>query len=218
VAKVFEKSGLTFDDMGLVEVNEAFAAQVLAVLKAWKWDDCSKLNVNGSGISLGHPIGATGARIMTTLTHEMRRRNVRYALETMCRRRPGNGGDLRKGVSVRAATEVALEAMAWTQLVRPGDLVVWSQSSAEPLSPTASLLRSRESIGGFRAKWRACRRRQRCELFALDRLPSKPIETSSLATLRGSLQFSAAGQLVRMPGPDLNVGGSALQRRRARRR
>jgi acetyl-CoA C-acetyltransferase len=69
---------------GLVEVNEAFAAQVLAVLKAWKWDDRSKLNVNGSGISLGHPIGATGARIMTTLTHEMRRRNVRFALETMC--------------------------------------------------------------------------------------------------------------------------------------
>ena len=84
MAKVFEKSGLTFDDMGLVEVNEAFAAQALAVLKAWKWDDCSKLNVNGSGISLGHPIGATGARIMTTLTHEMRRRNVRFALETMC--------------------------------------------------------------------------------------------------------------------------------------
>lgn len=84
VAKVFERTRLTFDDMGLVELNEAFAAQVLAVLKAWKWDDRSKLNVNGSGISLGHPIGATGARIMTTLTHEMRRRNVRYALETMC--------------------------------------------------------------------------------------------------------------------------------------
>jgi Thiolase, C-terminal domain len=52
--------------------------------EGWKWDDRSKLNVNGSGISLGHPIGATGARIMTTLTHEMRRRNVRFALETMC--------------------------------------------------------------------------------------------------------------------------------------
>ena len=137
------------------------------------------------------------------------------------RRRPGHGGDLRKGVSVRAGTEVALEAIAWTQLVRPGDLVVWSQSSAEPLRLTASLLRSRESIGGFRAKWLACRIRQKCELFASDRLPSKPIETSSLPALRalrGSLQFSAARRLVRMPGPDVNVGGSALQRRRARRR
>jgi acetyl-CoA C-acetyltransferase len=83
-AKVFRKTGLGFDDMGLVEVNEAFAAQVLAVLKGWNWDDRSRLNVNGSGISLGHPIGATGVRMMTTLTHEMRRRGVRYGLETMC--------------------------------------------------------------------------------------------------------------------------------------
>jgi len=83
-AKVFEKTGLSFKDIGLVEVNEAFAAQVLAVLKAWSWDDRAKLNVNGSGISLGHPIGATGVRMMTTLTHEMRRRGVRYGLETMC--------------------------------------------------------------------------------------------------------------------------------------
>ena len=83
-AKLFKKTGLGFGDMDLVEVNEAFAAQVLAVLKGWKWDDRGKLNVNGSGISLGHPIGATGARIMTTLTHEMRRRGARYGLETMC--------------------------------------------------------------------------------------------------------------------------------------
>jgi acetyl-CoA C-acetyltransferase len=83
-AKVFKKTGLGFADIGLVEVNEAFAAQVLAVLKAWNWDDRAKLNVNGSGISLGHPIGATGVRMMTTLTREMRRRGVRYGLETMC--------------------------------------------------------------------------------------------------------------------------------------
>lgn len=70
--------------MGLVEVNEAFAAQVLAVLKGWDWEDRARLNVNGSGISLGHPIGATGVRIMTTLLHEMERREVRYGLETMC--------------------------------------------------------------------------------------------------------------------------------------
>ncbi|MCB2015692.1 MAG: acetyl-CoA C-acetyltransferase [Sphingobium sp.] len=82
--KVLAKTGLSLDDMDLVEVNEAFAAQVLAVLKGWNWDDRSKLNVNGSGISLGHPIGATGVRMMTTLTHEMRRRGARYGLETMC--------------------------------------------------------------------------------------------------------------------------------------
>jgi acetyl-CoA C-acetyltransferase len=83
-ARVFEKTGLSFGDMDLIEVNEAFAAQVLAVLKAWRWDERSKLNVNGSGISLGHPIGATGVRMMTTLTREMRRRGARYGLETMC--------------------------------------------------------------------------------------------------------------------------------------
>jgi len=57
---------------------------VLAVLKAWDWDDRSRLNVNGSGISLGHPIGATGVRIMTTLLYELKRRGGRYGLETMC--------------------------------------------------------------------------------------------------------------------------------------
>jgi len=83
-AKVLRKAGLTMADLGLVEINEAFAAQVLACLKGMEWDDRDKLNVNGSGISLGHPIGATGVRIMTTLVHEMQRRGVRYGLETMC--------------------------------------------------------------------------------------------------------------------------------------
>jgi acetyl-CoA C-acetyltransferase len=84
VAKLFSRTGLGFDDMDLVELNEAFAAQVLAVLKGWRWDDPGRLNVNGSGISLGHPIGATGVRIATTLLHELRRRGGRYGLETMC--------------------------------------------------------------------------------------------------------------------------------------
>jgi acetyl-CoA C-acetyltransferase len=83
-ARLFARTGLSMDDMDLVEVNEAFACQVLAVCQEWGFDDWSRLNVNGSGISLGHPIGATGVRIMTTLLHEMKRRGSRYGLETMC--------------------------------------------------------------------------------------------------------------------------------------
>ena len=84
VAKLTARTGLTLDEMDLVEVNEAFAAQVLAVLAAWDWNDEARLNVNGGGISLGHPIGATGVRMLTTLLHELRRRKGRYGLETMC--------------------------------------------------------------------------------------------------------------------------------------
>ena len=84
VGKVMAKLGMTLNDMDLIELNEAFAAQVLAVLREWKLSDKDKLNVNGSGISLGHPIAATGARIMTTLLHEMERRDAQFGLETMC--------------------------------------------------------------------------------------------------------------------------------------
>jgi acetyl-CoA C-acetyltransferase len=84
VRKLFAKTGLSFDHMDLVELNEAFACQVLAVVKGWGWNDSERLNVNGSGISLGHPIGATGVRVLTTLMHELRRRKGRYGLETMC--------------------------------------------------------------------------------------------------------------------------------------
>jgi acetyl-CoA C-acetyltransferase len=84
VQKLLSKTGLSFDDLDLVELNEAFACQVLSVLKGWDWHDDSRLNVNGSGISLGHPIGATGVRMLTTLLHELQRRKGRYGLETMC--------------------------------------------------------------------------------------------------------------------------------------
>ncbi|CAG2156512.1 acetyl-CoA C-acetyltransferase [Cupriavidus numazuensis] len=85
VAKLLPRLGMTLSDLDLIEVNEAFAVQVLSVLKAWgiRGDD-ARVNVNGSGISLGHPIGATGVRILTTMLHEMRRRNARFGLETMC--------------------------------------------------------------------------------------------------------------------------------------
>lgn len=88
VERLFARTGMGWDQIDLVELNEAFAPQVLAVLKGWGWsDDDSRreiLNVNGSGISLGHPIGATGGRILADMAHEMHRRGSRYGLETMC--------------------------------------------------------------------------------------------------------------------------------------
>jgi acetyl-CoA C-acetyltransferase len=72
------------DSLDLVELNEAFAVQALSVLEGWGWHDYDKLNVNGSGISLGHPIGATGSRMVTTLLHELKRRGGRSGLATMC--------------------------------------------------------------------------------------------------------------------------------------
>ena len=84
-AKVMARTGLTLGDMDLIELNEAFAAQALAVLREWQLpDELERVNVNGSGISLGHPIGATGGRILATLLHELGRRDARYGLETMC--------------------------------------------------------------------------------------------------------------------------------------
>lgn len=77
------KTSLTIDDMDLIEANEAFAAQALAVGKELKWDE-EKVNVNGGAIALGHPVGASGARILVTLLHEMKRRNSTYGLATLC--------------------------------------------------------------------------------------------------------------------------------------
>jgi acetyl-CoA acyltransferase len=81
--KVFERSGLTMDDIDLVEINEAFASVVLA----WEKElhpDMDKVNVNGGAIALGHPLGCSGARLMTTLLHELERTGGRYGLQTMC--------------------------------------------------------------------------------------------------------------------------------------
>lgn len=85
-AKALARAGLAMSDIDLIELNEAFAAQVLACTREWKFgkEDFDRMNVNGSGISLGHPVGATGGRILATLLREMRRREVRYGLETMC--------------------------------------------------------------------------------------------------------------------------------------
>jgi acetyl-CoA C-acetyltransferase len=84
-AAALARAGLTLDDVDLIELNEAFASQVLAVLAEWKVDPLDdRLNPNGSGISLGHPIGATGARILATAAYEAHRRDARYVLETMC--------------------------------------------------------------------------------------------------------------------------------------
>jgi acetyl-CoA C-acetyltransferase len=85
-ARALGRAGLTMDELDLIELNEAFAAQVLAVTDTWKLDAIGddRFNPNGSGISLGHPVGATGARILATMLRELDRRQGRYALETMC--------------------------------------------------------------------------------------------------------------------------------------
>lgn len=84
-AAALARAGLSLEDIDLIELNEAFAAQVLACLEEWELSPADdRLNVNGSGISMGHPVGATGARILATMSHEMRRREAGYGLETMC--------------------------------------------------------------------------------------------------------------------------------------
>jgi len=84
--KALKLAGLSWSDIDLVELNEAFAAQVLGCFRGWELSesDLERVNVNGSGISLGHPIGATGGRILANLLREMDRRQVRYGMETMC--------------------------------------------------------------------------------------------------------------------------------------
>ena len=86
VARAFARSGLGMTDMDLIELNEAFAAQVLAVTRQWELTDADweRVNVNGSGISLGHPVGATGARMLATASRHLKKTGGRYLLETMC--------------------------------------------------------------------------------------------------------------------------------------
>jgi acetyl-CoA C-acetyltransferase/3-oxo-5,6-didehydrosuberyl-CoA/3-oxoadipyl-CoA thiolase len=81
--KALKRAGLTIDQIDLVELNEAFASQVLADVRELGLD-MNRVNVNGGAIALGHPLGCSGARIVTTLVHEMKRRQSRYGLATMC--------------------------------------------------------------------------------------------------------------------------------------
>jgi acetyl-CoA acyltransferase len=83
IQKALKLAGLTLDQIDLVELNEAFAAQVLACLKELPIDP-DRLNVNGGAIALGHPLGCTGAKLTTTLLYEMKRRQARYGMVTMC--------------------------------------------------------------------------------------------------------------------------------------
>ena len=83
--KLFDRLDMSFDDIDLIELNEAFAAQALAVLDAWGIsEDDPRINPVGSGISLGHPVGATGARMLVTAAHELQRTDASRALVTMC--------------------------------------------------------------------------------------------------------------------------------------
>jgi acetyl-CoA C-acetyltransferase len=85
-AKALSRAGLSLSDIDVIELNEAFAAQTLAVLREWKFtdEDMKRTNIHGSGISLGHPIGATGARMLGAMARELRRQEARYGLTTMC--------------------------------------------------------------------------------------------------------------------------------------
>ncbi|GAA4478492.1 acetyl-CoA C-acetyltransferase [Enteractinococcus fodinae] len=85
-AAALQKAGLELSDMDVIELNEAFAAQALAVMREWNFtdEDHERTNVHGSGISLGHPVGATGGRMLGTLARELNRREAQYGLETMC--------------------------------------------------------------------------------------------------------------------------------------
>jgi acetyl-CoA C-acetyltransferase len=95
VKKLMERTAMSLDDFGLIEANEAFAAQAIAVNRELGWD-AGRVNVNGGAIALGHPVGASGCRILVTLLHGMRRRGVQYGLATLC-----VGG----GMGVAAAVE-----------------------------------------------------------------------------------------------------------------
>jgi acetyl-CoA C-acetyltransferase len=83
VRKALKKAKVSLNDIGLIELNEAFASQSIACVRELKFD-MEKTNVNGSGVSLGHPIGCTGARLVVTLVHEMKRRKVNLGLTTLC--------------------------------------------------------------------------------------------------------------------------------------
>jgi acetyl-CoA C-acetyltransferase/3-oxo-5,6-didehydrosuberyl-CoA/3-oxoadipyl-CoA thiolase len=81
--KALDRAGLSVDDLDVVELNEAFAAQAVACVRELRLDP-ERVNVNGGAIAIGHPLGASGARIVVTLVHEMRRRQARYGMATMC--------------------------------------------------------------------------------------------------------------------------------------
>ena len=86
-AKALKKAGLTWDDIDLIELNEAFAAQAIACIQGWKEQGLKRtdhINVNGSGIALGHPIGCTGVRLIVTLLHEMEKRDLKRGTATAC--------------------------------------------------------------------------------------------------------------------------------------
>jgi acetyl-CoA acyltransferase len=83
IPKALSRAGLTINDIGLIELNEAFAAQVLAIIRELGLDP-ERINVNGGAIALGHPLGCTGAKLTATLLNEMRLRQLRYGMVTMC--------------------------------------------------------------------------------------------------------------------------------------
>jgi acetyl-CoA acetyltransferase len=113
------RAGLTIEDIDLVELNEAFAAQVLACARELEIPH-DRLNVNGGAIALGHPLGSSGARLVTTLVHELRRRGERYGVATMC-------------IGVGQGMAMVLESLG-----AAADKGVWQRSSASTAPASAS--------------------------------------------------------------------------------
>ncbi|MGQ0701488.1 MAG: acetyl-CoA C-acetyltransferase [Panacagrimonas sp.] len=129
-AKALANANLTLARMDLIELNEAFAAQVLACTREWKFTsaDFDRMNVNGSGISLGHPVGATGGRILAALLNELDRRGVRYGLETLCI----GGGQGTSAIFERVASYRGFLERVTT---RPYKIVIPAKAGIQSLSP-----------------------------------------------------------------------------------
>jgi hypothetical protein len=135
-AKALRSAGLALKEIDLIELNEAFASQVLACTREWKFapSDFDRINVHGSGISLGHPVGATGGRILATLLREMDRRGARYGLETMCSARSATAPQ--RHASIRAAAERDLdETASW-----------YRENANDPRIPLLFLLRGASDL------------------------------------------------------------------------
>ena len=142
--KALEKAGWKVGDLDLVEANEAFAAQALAVNKDMGWDP-ERVNVNGGAIAIGHPIGASGARVLTTLLHEMKRRDAKKGLATLVHRRRHGRRDVRGALSAAANSSSRPSAQRESRDRSPDRARVGKDANAQSGRLSASLGRDDET-------------------------------------------------------------------------